>query len=224
MITEEMLTTAAAEVSDAMVSSIPDRTHRFSAGFERKLRSLTRRAEHPVRYRLMRQAAAVLIAVFTAFAMLYAASPTVRAMATNWIRDIFGSYVQYSPLDTTSPDVMYDYYLPDEFNGYKLKEVIDRGDDMFYVYYNEEGDMLCFDYIHGSSSSYMYLTDIENHQYTRSSVHSHPADIYIAPDGDQASVIFWQIVEENALLCISAKEDMNQLIAIAEKVEKIPKN
>lgn len=105
MINEEMLKLAAAEVSEAMVASVPMREHSFSPAFERKIRGLIRRAAHPVGYRVLRQAAAVLAAAIMTFALLYMTSPTVQAAVNSWIRSTFGDYFQYSPVETTPPDV-----------------------------------------------------------------------------------------------------------------------
>ena len=224
MITDEMLAQAAEEVSLSMADSLDVTPHRFSSGFERKMRSVRRRAEHPVRYQVLRHAAAVLVAVITAFAALYAFSPTVQAAVNGWVRTAFGSYFQYSPSDTTPPDVEYDYYLPEEFDGYTLTEEIGDDGSKLYVYTNKDGDLLFLEYILGSSGVSTYLMDIENHQYIRTFVDSQPADLYIALTEDQASVIKWQNREENVLLSITAMENEEQLIAFAKKVEKIPKN
>lgn len=223
MITEEMLISAAAEVSDAMVSGISEQPHRFSAGFKQKLRSLTRRAEHPVRYRLMRQAAAVLVAVLTVFSVLYVGSPTVHATVDLWMRSMFGSYFQYSPLDTTPADVEYDYFLPKEFDGYTLMSKLDRGDSVVHIYSNENGQMLSFDYVRGTLDSSLFLMNVENCTQYSGYVGSLSADIYIAPTHNRSSVIVWQDPAENVLFYIQAVADKDQLIAIAEKVEKIPK-
>ena len=75
MITDAMLATAAGEVSDAMVSAVPEMEHAFSSSFERRKRRLIRRADHPVRYQALRYAVAVLIAVFTLFGILMISSP-----------------------------------------------------------------------------------------------------------------------------------------------------
>lgn len=223
MITEEMLAAAASEVSDAMVNSVPACPHQFSAAFEGKLRSLIRRTEHPVQSRL-RQAAAVLVVLLTALAALYLASPTVRAAVNGWIRTTFGSYFQYYTEDTTPPDVQYNYRLPEEFDGYTLVTEVDRGTGKFYIYSNEEGQMLSFEYVYGSTDSSLFLMDMENHQYLNGYVSYLPADIYIAPTDDESSAIIWQLPSENVLFRIAAKENKDQLIVFAEKVEKVEKN
>lgn len=223
MITEEMLISAAGEVSAAIVGSLSEEPHQFSPMFERKLRALIHRAEHPVRYRVLRQAAAVLIVAISIFSVLYLTVPTVRAATDHWIKTTFGRYIQYYPEEVIIPEVQYDYYLPNEFDGYRLLSEIDRGEDKCYIYSNNDGNLLSFEYVRNSSNSSMFLMDINTHQYIHGYVGDFPADIYIAQTTDKSSLIIWQNSTENVLFCIQAIGEKDQLISFAEKVEKISK-
>lgn len=218
MITKEMLVSAAGEVSEAMVSSIQVQPHRFSLDFERKLRNLTRRAEHPLWYR-MQQAAAILVALATAIAALYLASPTVRAAVDGWIRTTFGGYFQYYTEDTTPQAVQYDYYLPDEFDGYTLLDTIDQGDGKLYIYMDLQGNLLRFEYIRAGSLTGLFL-DTANYQQYSAMVGQMDADLYISPDTSQANTIVWQDPVENVLFHLSAAADADQLLDLANFVKK----
>ena len=206
-----------------MVSSVPMVEHTFSPDFLRRMKKLIRRAEHPAGHRVLRQAGAAAAALILAFTLLYAASPTVRAAVNSWVRSAFGDYFQYSPVETTPPDAQYDYALPEEFDGYTLLDAIDRGEDYLYIYTNEEGQMLFFEYLRNTSDSSMFLLDVENHAFSQDYVGSVCADIYIAPTADETSIIVWHNSDENVLFCIQATADRDQLIAFAEKIEKISK-
>lgn len=219
MITEDMLAIAAGEVSEAMVSSIPVQSHRFSPGFEWKLRTLVRRAEHPVWYQVQR-AAAILVAAVTAFGALYMTSPTVRAAVDGWVRSTFGGYFQYHTEETTPPDTQYEYSLPEEFDGYVLTAEVGDDESKTFIYHNEDGQMLTFQYISSATGSSLFLMGMEKHQYIYGYVGSLPADIYIAPTNDESSAIIWQDPSGNVLLRISAIADQDALTAFAEKVEK----
>ena len=221
MMSEEMLALAAEEVAEAMVSSVPTQEHTFSPSFLRRMRTLIRRAEQPARYRFLRQAA-VLVAVITAFALLYMTSPTVQAAVNSWIRDTFGIYIQYAPAETTPPDAQYDYALPEEFDGYTLLDAIDRGEDFFYVYVNEDGQMLFFDYLRNNDGSATFI-NTENSIQEHGTVGKYAADIYISKNPEDTSIIVWVDTDTNVLLTISAIEEKDDLIAYAEKVEKFLK-
>ena len=217
MMSEEMLALAAKEVAEAMVSSVPTQEHTFSPSFLRRMRTLIRRAEQPARYRFLRQAAAVLVAVITAFALLHMTSPTVQAAVNSWICDTFGIYIQYAPAETTPPDAQYDYALPEEFDGYTLLDVIDNGDGKLYLYVNEQGQMLKFQYIYGSDTS-LFL-DVEDFRHQTGKVGECSADIYIAPNEGQNSAIIWYSQDTNTLLHISAAADAYTLVNLAQSVK-----
>lgn len=224
MITDEMLRAAAGEVSAAMAASIPEQAHTFSPGFEGKMRSLIRRSEHPLRRRVLRQAAAVLIAVLMVFSALYLTVPSVRAAVHSWIRTTVGSYIQYSPGEATAPEVQYDYYLPDEFDGYTLIDIVDSGTETMHVYLSESGQFLFFDYYRNITNSSVFLMDIEDHQYISGCVGTIPAELYLAPTDYESSFIVWSHPTDGVMFCIQATADKDELIALAEKVEKIEKN
>jgi hypothetical protein len=157
LITDEMLAVAAGEVSEAMVSSVEVYPHMFSASFVRRLRRLIHRAEHPVRYQLMRHVAAILIAAVTIFGMLFATNPEVRAAVIGWVRTTFGGWIHYKTDETTPPDVQYDYFLPEDMEGYTLIDKIDRGSDYLYIYLSEEGQMLTFEYLRGEQNQDLFI-------------------------------------------------------------------
>lgn len=219
MITDEMLSIAAGEVSLSMVESVPDFPHAFSQRFEKKLRALTRRAEHPVSYQVLRHAAAVLIVVSVGLGVLMAASPTVRAAVIGWVRSTFGSLIQYSTDETTPPDAQYDYCLPEAFDGYALLTAVDREHGKLCIYSNAEGEILQFEYIYGEEGAKLFVKP-ENTTHYSDFVGSLPADIYISTNGDNC-VIVWKDPAANILFWISMIADKDDLIAVAEKVEKI---
>ena len=224
MIGEEMLISAAGEVSAAIASSIPDLEHRFSPVFERKMERLFRQARYPALYAAARRAVAVLLAAITIFFAFYMASPKVQAAVNSWIRTVFGNYFQYAPVDTTPPDTQYDYALPEEFDGYTMLTEVDRGEDKFFIYVNEEGQMLSFEYLRGSSDPAYFLADMDTHELSQVQLGNIYADVYIAPDRTELSSIIWYSKEENVLFCISAVANQSKLISFAEKIEKFPKN
>ena len=220
MITEQMLQQAAAQLSDAMVKSVADIPHDFSPRFLRRM-PLFRRAQHPVRYRLVRQCAAVLLTLITVFGTLLALSPTVRAAVFGWIRTVVGKNIEYSSQETTPPNVHYDYSLPEILDGYTLLELIEDGaGEKTYIYVSETGQLMQFGYVRGSTSSSLILFDPKDYTLFSDIVNGGPAEIYIAPNSTTNSVIIWEDTENNVLLFINANVTKEDLVALAEKVEK----
>lgn len=220
MISEDMLRQAAAQFSDAMLVSVEDRPHDFSARFERRMQPLLRRAEHPVRYRLVRQCAAVFLALLIAFGSLLALSPSVRAIVSGWFRTIIHDDIYYLPSEGTQPPVQYDYYLPEILDGYTLLDIAEYVDERTYIYVNESGQLMQFGYMRGGQGASLVIFDPLDYAYHTGMVGEDPAEIYIAPDPVESSAIVWNDTENDVLLYIFAHADMDELIALAEKVEK----
>lgn len=71
MITEEMLCAAAARSCELYTADLEsgynaDVLHEFSPAFEKKIRKLKRRADHPAFYRTMNRVASILLAILIA--------------------------------------------------------------------------------------------------------------------------------------------------------------
>lgn len=223
MITYKMLAMAAEEVSDAMAANICPADHVFSARFEKKMDVLIRRAAHPVRQRILRYAAAVLIVAVMAFGSLFLFSPAARAAVIGWVRSTFGSYFHYYSEDNTPPDAEYDYFLPKEFDGYALQATVERDYGTFFIYTHADGHMLSFEYMRGGDSNALFV-DSDNYILESGLIGDATADIYCSQIAGKISTIVWKDAQENVLFYINAVAGRDELIEFAKKVEKIEKN
>lgn len=216
--TDVLLREAAAEAEYALLSQLPDsQPHTFSPAFERKIQKLITRAKHPVRHQVLKYVAAVLLAIITLFGAVFAASPEVRASVVGWFKSSFLEYFQYSS-DSTVPSVPEaDYRLTEIPEGYTLVNVIEPMVGKTYLYTDASGFYLHFSYDYGGN----VFIDAEGYQQQTASVHGKPADIYIAPNADEASMIVWQDTETGALFRLSVKADAQELIRLAESVQKV---
>ncbi len=224
MVTNAMLREAAGEAEKALLQSLENKTyepHQFSDRFEKKIDKLIRRAKHPVRYNVMRSTAAILLAVVILFGMVFAISPEVRAGVINWVKSTFMRYSQYSS-DGNNSNIEYEYFFQTVPSGYSELKIIDSKDGKTYLYINKEANLLQFTYAHGSRiDNFFVKTDL--HTHIEGFVNENKADIYIANSNKESSAIVWQDSETDTLLCISAKADIDLLIAFAESVTKSPK-
>lgn len=93
----------------------------FSSAFERKMKRLIRRADHPIRYRIAQIAACLLLAALLSGCTVLAVSPEARAAFVGWVREVSeGWFVyHYTGEDQTAPEnVVYcPTWVPD---GYEL--------------------------------------------------------------------------------------------------------
>lgn len=106
MLTDAMLSEAAAEAERFLLSIVPEdgEPHVFSKRFERKMAKLIRRTNHPIRYQVMRTAAAVVLAIATLFGTVMAVSPEARAAVIGWVKSAFHEFFEYSLEKTPAND------------------------------------------------------------------------------------------------------------------------
>ena len=218
MITDAMLREAAGEAERFLLAHLPEsQPHHFSPRFERRMRKLISRAKHPVRHLVLRYVAAVLLAVFTLFGAILAVSPEVRASVVGWFKSSFLEYFQYSSDSTVPSAPEVDYRLPEIPEGYTPVNVIDKVHGKTYLYEDTSGFYLRFSYDYGGN----VFIQVDGYQQQTASVHGKPADIYISNKADETSVIVWQDTDTGALFRLSMKADAQELIRLAESVQKV---
>ena len=230
MLTDAILKEAAAEAERFRLSIVPEEEepHEFSKRFQRKMQKLIRRADHPIRYQVMRVAAAVVLVIATLFGAVMAVSPEARAAVIGWIKETFGVYAQYSneqtyggnEIDNTPNSTKDEYHLAVIPEGYRELTVVDKIDGKAYVYINDAGEILQFLYTYGAEKSSLF---VETEAYTQYSafVNEWSADIYIAKKETETNVIIWQDSHTGVLFEIFAMAERDELIKIAETVARI---
>lgn len=228
MLTDAILREATAEAERFLLSIVPEdgEPHEFSKRFQRKMEKLIRRTNHPIRYQVMRTAAAVVLAIATLFGAVMAVSPEARAAVVGWIKETFGIYTHYSSDDTSTADtnidpVQYEYHFSVIPEGYLELMVEDTPGGKLYLYADDIGNILQFTYTYEVENGNLFVKtdDYEHHE---SFVHNLPADIYIARKKYETSAIIWQDIQEGVIFEIYAMLDRAELIALAETVAKIP--
>lgn len=234
MLTEERLRQAAQEAERFLLTTIPEEEeepHEFSPRFQRKMAKLLRRVEHPIRYRVMRTAAAVLLAIMTLFGAVMAVSPDARAAVVRWVRSVFLEFSQYSSNATNANDdtdgnttepTVYEYCLSVIPDGYRELRAVDRLDGKTYMYVNDVGNILQFTYAHGAAEHSLFI-EAENYECRSGMVNGLPADIYLPYSESETSVIVWCDTEADVIFQIFAYAEQTKLVEIAETVVKIEK-
>ena len=76
-----------------MMEILPE--HDFSPGFERRMKKLIRRADHPMRYRVAQVAACLLLAALLSGCTVLAVSPEARAAFVGWVRELSEGWSVY---------------------------------------------------------------------------------------------------------------------------------
>ena len=219
MITDALLREAAAEAEACLLANLPEiQLHQFSAGFERKMKRLISRANHPIRHQVLRYAAAVLLAILTLFGTVMAVSPEARAAVVGWVKNTFYEFVEYSNNGTTTPKAN-DYHLTYIPDGYKLLEVVEIANTKMCYYVDNCGRTLRFSYSYGDSTSGLFI-DAERFQQSTVFVHGIEAEVYLADSDEEANVIVWSDAETGVIFSVHAIIDQDELVKIAESVRK----
>ena len=100
MITDAQLRKAAEKSSDLYLCYIErdynsTSSHEFSASFEKKIRKLRKRADHPYFYKTLHKAAAVILAILISGSAWLAVDTEARAAFFGWVREIYETYFVY---------------------------------------------------------------------------------------------------------------------------------
>ena len=224
MVTEAMLQTAAIEAENYFVSALPvdnAQPHVFSRRFEKKIEKLIRRVKRPVRYKVLRSAAAVVLAIMTLFGALFAFSPEVRADVIRWLKDTFKEFTTYTNTGATEGTAeieKHKYQLGMIPEGYRELTVIDQADGQTYIYFNESGLLLQFVYSLGEREESLFIKT-EGFTQTTVSVNGITADFYLTANEKETNAIIWHNPKTGVLFQIYAKEDKDILIKLAESVQ-----
>lgn len=235
MLTDAMLKEAAAEAERFLLSIVPEdgEPHVFSKRFEHKMAKLIRRANHPIRYQIMRTAAAVALALVTLFGAVMAVSPEARAAVIGWVKSAFHEFFEYSNDESHTGNnvndddselprepVKYEYHLSVTPEGYRELKTIDKLDGKMYLYVNDVGQILQFTYTYGTENSSLFA-ETEKYEQHPAFVNEYSADIYIALVENETNAVVWQDIQAGVLFQIFAFADQAELIEIAETVERI---
>lgn len=221
MITDEMLEKAAAELAEAINISLPapdECTHCFSLAFERKMKRLVRKTNHPIVFRTLRAVACIILALCISFGSLLALSPEARAMVYSWFRQQCESFYEYFFVGEASSSENAQYspqWIPQDYTLLSSQDII-SGER--YIYSDGQGNTFIFSYMNATSSSKLYVEGVEYEQRTVS-INSQPGELYISHNPEDSSVLVWTDSDTGTLLYLNALLDEDAMIFFAENVE-----
>ncbi len=225
MIPEEVLRAAAVRSCEIYVRCLeqgcdPEKQHIFSAQFEKRLRRLKRRADHPVFYRIMRRAAAIVLAILMTGGAWIAVDAEARAAFVGWVREIGETYVTYifgTKMPAGAGELDYrPTWLPD---GYTELYYDDSEDTVFVAYANSAGQMMNFSYIHAPDET-KWVVDRNSAVITQVKVNGGTATLFHSTAPNNTSAIMWSTADHTAFFVSAFLED-TELIRIAESVAPV---
>lgn len=193
----------------------------FSSAFERKMKKLIRRADHPIRYRIAQIAACLLLAALLSGCTVLAVSPEARAAFVGWMRETYETWFvyRYAGEDKAiSEDVVYrPTWLPE---GYLQAFVPELSDQVNVLYTNGDGPMIIFAYSSSSSALTLHIQG-DTAVLSRVTVNGIPADFYLEEDGIHSNCLVWENSQNDIIYWIVANLPKDTIIKIAESVEEV---
>lgn len=221
MITDEMLATAAKELSLVMSATFPDpskEVHHFSLRFKRKMKQLIKKTNHPTRYLWAQRVASFVLALFMGFMVLFATSPSVRASVIGWIKEQYESYIEYffpSGLTTKEKERFEITQIPE---GFEEILFVDEENFCLSVYSDGDGNKIDFVYSRDPDAGNMMVKS-EGSTVIHTYVGGCQADLYLPDDSENATSLIWYDAEKNMMFYISTVSTTEGIIRMAESVK-----
>ena len=205
--------------SEEMLSE--DDTLTFSSAFERKMKKLIRKADHPIRHRIAQAAACLLLVALLSGCTVLAISPEARAAFVGWVREVSeGWFVyRYTGEDQSAPEnVVYcPTWVPDE---YKLTTEPKAGTHSIAIYENPEGDIIIFNCSMNTESINLQI-EHRNTQLIPVNVSDISADLYLDNTSGNTNYLVWEDENKQMIFWIASTLDGETMIKIAESVEAV---
>ena len=181
----------------------------------------TRRADNPIRHRIVRAAACILLAALLGGTVL-AISPEARAAFVGWVREVYETWFvyKYHGKNYESGDVVYrPSWLPD---GYTETSTPDLYEQEVIVYKNADGSLLIFGYSQNAMDLYVSRDEAIIRQTT---VRGNAAELYLYEIEDAFSSLVWTDADSGLIFWITSTLDGETMVKIAESVtaQEVPK-
>ena len=222
MISDEQLREAARKVEESMLASLPEPEEceaTFSPEFERKMEKLLRRVEHPIRKRIMKAVACLLLVFLVGGGSVLTFSVEARATFVGWVREVYEMYFSYhyTGEDKLAPqDIIYcPTWLP---SGYEIVSENDTEFPIYIFYENALGDLITFSCFTNVESMEIQI-DRDQIEVQSVLVGDIMASLYVEQDKDDANILIWPDDEKGVIFSITAALDSEDLIKIAESVQ-----
>lgn len=223
MISEKELCEAAREVDKAILASLPKPEEceaTFSRRFERKMKKMIRRVDHPVRYWVQKSVACFLVTILLGSSCLLALSSEARAIFFGWIREMREEWFVYHYVgeekDGLDGIIYHPTWVPD---GY---EVVAEYSDPWHLnieYQNADEELATFSYAMYTETMEAQV-ESDDAEVKHILINGNPADLYLDPTLGDANVLVWMNDDVGALFSISASFGGDEIIKMAESVER----
>lgn len=223
MISDERLREAARQAEKNLLASLPepeDCEATFSPEFERKMKKLVRRTDHPIRYWVQKAVACILLVILLGGGSVLALSTEARAAFVGWIREVYETWFVYQYKGETyeSDTIMYQpSWLP---SGYTEKSSLDLYEQQVIIYENADGSLVMFGYSQSAGAIDLYVSR-DDAIVQQTTVWGSTAELYLYPTENAFSSLVWTDTDSGLIFWIVANLDESSLLQVAESVNQI---
>lgn len=226
MISDEMLYAAAARSSAVYVRYLEqdfdrEHQHEFSPKFEKGIKRMCRRANHPFLYKSLQRIASIFLAILVGGVIWLTVDVEARAEFFGWVKSVYETYIVYR----FEPESQYndsEIYLPSWLpTGYHEVNSDYSGNSATVCYMGSDGQGLIFSYSFDSANADWFL-DTSASMVKQVYVNGTPADLLFSEDPEAGNTIVWMSTD-HTVFYISASLPEMDMIKIAESIQKIDK-
>ena len=220
MTNNDAFISALEEVDNAILAALPapgECSFQFSERFERKMRSIIRRGNHPIKYKALQQVACVLLVLLMLFSSVMIFSTDARAAVIGWIKEQYKTFYHYffpSEAETAEKAEYTLGWVPD---GYILANSFSSPDMATQIYLHSTGNMIQFTYLYGTEKASDYI-DSEDYECYEIAMKEVTAELFISTSPEKTNGILWEDDASHVFFSISAPLQESELLRLAEGV------
>ena len=218
---DDIIKQIAEEYITALCASLPATeaySYTFSPQFEKKMKRLIFKTNHPYRFVLSR-AASVAIVFLLLFSSVLAVDVKAREAFIGWLEECHITFSRFFFAGEVEAQEELHFDLGWVPEGYVAQERIKIPGGESVLYTNTDGFILDFTYSTAPENTELYLFPQSAIEQT-ASVNATPAKLFIAQSTDETSSIVWQDSMQGTLYAISCRCGSSELIRIAENIVK----
>lgn len=177
----------------------------------------TRRANHPIRYRIIRAAACLLLAALLSGCTILAFVPEARAAFTRWVTEWYESHVVYRFAGGSIPEDLPRYGITELPEGFVETSRVQEGTLILCTYSGPDGGILYFDY--------MLMSDDIIEAVATNGIVPEPViinglagDFYLSATASETNELIWFDQKADTSFALSSYFDKTVMLRIAQSV------
>ena len=224
MISNEFIRQATEEYLEESMPAIPTENeidHVFSDRYEKNMKSVIRKNNHPQLKRVLRMAASFALVILISGGSVMALSPTARAAVMGWLFGQEGTVFSYTSMGTkTESEVFYKYDLAQIPEGYVLwQEIVDETQSIMLYAEEETGLLLKLTATPNDGTGAMFLiTTTDQKEIVQ--IGDITADFYPSESEDSSPGLAWIDPDNDYLICLDGFFCQEELIDMAISLVK----